>query len=615
MQLYRGSAATFAKDIAAGTLGQQLIQAFANRLLHRPSSSEVGSWLGSLPAVAKELLSAGLEHIEVLLEYSLPLTSKRVDVLLLGTHPATGTVSAIVWENKQWTYGEIEDVDGCIVKVGKRLLLHPQQQVHQYVEYLNDFNQQAHEGHLEVYGLAFLHNATRGELARFQSAALAYLARYPMFSGDDSGALRAFLTERICGKEAGRAADEFLNARIRPAKQLLDHLQQQIEGHDAFTLLDQQMVAYEVVRKAVDESRKSDLKKVVIVKGGPGSGKSVIATSVLGYLAKRGYNVSHATGSRSFTTTLRNRVGPRAANLFRYFNNFAQAEPNDLDVLIADEAHRVRETSNSRYTARSNRSNVAQVEELIRAARVPLFLLDEQQVVRPGEIGTVAVIRDAAIRNRAEVIEIDLDSHFRCGGSEAYLVWVQRLLGLAPGGPIVWTEDGKFQIRLCSSPQELENWTNLKHQEGYSARLAAGFCWPWSDPQDGRLVEDVVVGDWKRPWNLKPEKRIKGVPSASLWASDPRGVDQVGCIYTAQGFEYDYSGVILGPDLVSRSGTWVTDRTASHDTIVKQADNFDELIRHTYRVLLTRGLRGCAVYSTDEETSRFLATLGLAGQN
>ena len=611
MHLYRGTATVLANDIAAETLVPQLRQRFAERMLYAPTESEVTSWARSLPAVSRELLAAGLNDVEVLIEYFLPLTSKRADVVIVGSHPSTKAISAVVWENKQWTSGDIADVEDRVVSIAGRLTLHPQQQVHQYVEYITDFNHLAHDGSLVVSGLAFLHNATSGEVAPLRATSLADLSKYPMFSGDEVGSLRQFLQEHVSAAGAAQAADDFVAARTRPSKQLLNHVRDQIQGHDAFTLLDEQLVAYDVVRRAVDESRRSNEKKVVIVKGGPGTGKSVIATAVIGDLAKRGYNVSHATGSRSFTTTLKTKVGSRAGNLFRYFNSFMAADPNDLDVLVADEAHRIRETSNNRFTKRALRSDLRQVDELIRSARVPMFLLDEQQTVRPGEVGTVDVIRDAARRHAADVIEIDLNAQFRLGGSEAYFHWVQSLLGLAGDGPIPWEGDERFELYVADSPMDMEAWLRRSNSEGYTARLTAGFCWPWSDPIDGRLVDDVVIGDWRRPWNLKPEKRVAGIPSSSLWASDPAGIDQVGCIYTAQGFEYDYGGVVIGQDMVWRSDGWITDSSKSADSVVKRGDNFDELVRHTYRVLLTRGLQGCLMYSVDRETRDFLRGLGL----
>ena len=615
MQLYRGNGHTFAADLEAGNLEDQLVSAFQGQIYKLPSPPEVRSWHNSLPAVATQLRAADLMGIELLLEYTLPLTSRRIDVLLIGRHPATGQISVVVWENKQWTVGEIESVEDRIVSVTGRLLLHPQQQVHQYVEYLSDFNQLVANGSLVVNGLTYLHNATEADIGGLRSAALADVAKYPMFSADREGELRAHLKGCLSDEGASNAADEFLMAPIRPSKKLLDHVSEQMQGNDAFTLLDEQLVAYEIVRSAVNESRRSNTKKVIIVKGGPGSGKSVIATNVLGDLSKKGYNVSYACGSRSFTTTLQDRVGSKAGNLFRYTHHFAQVEPNDLDVLITDEAHRIRESSNTRFTPKNRRSGTPQVDELVRAARVPLFLLDEHQVVRPDEIGTIDAIMSSARRNGAEVINIDLDDHFRCGGSEAYLRWVEHLLGLEGHGSLEWDRDDSFELLLADTPAEAEEWLRKKHLEKWTARLTAGFCWPWSEPVNGSLVNDVVIGNWRRPWNLRPNlksgKRVSGIPSASLWASDPAGFNQVGCIYSAQGFEYDYAGVIIGPDLVWSPEGWRTDPSKSCDSVIKRAPNFDSLVKHVYRVLLTRGLRGCVLTSVDADTSAMLATSGI----
>jgi hypothetical protein len=255
------------------------------------------------------------------------------------------------------------------------------------------------------------------------------------------------------------------------------------------------------------------------------------------------------------------------------------------------------------------------VEELIDAARVPVFLLDEFQVVRPGEQGTVEDIEKHAANQGVHVEKVDLDAQFRCGGSEEYVMWVKRLLGLLPGGPIEWTGDPHFEVEVADSPWELEAYLSTKLEGGYSARIAAGYCWPWSDPRkDGSLVPDVQIGDWSRPWNLKGERSVGGAPAAALWATDPAGFGQVGCVYTAQGFEYDYAGVILGPDLVWRDDRWVAVREANRDpdfrNRAKVSDlDFDRLVRNVYKVLLTRGMRGVVLHSTDRTTQDHLRAL------
>jgi DUF2075 family protein len=341
----------------------------------------------------------------------------------------------------------------------------------------------------------------------------------------------------------------------------------------------------------------------------------VIALSLLGELNRRGYATMHATGSKAFTETLRRVAGARNTRvkaLFKFFNSFMTSEKNSLDVLIADEAHRMRETSANRFTTARNRTGRPQIAELLDVARVPVFLLDEHQVVRPGELGTAAIIRDAAMEVGLKVEEVELRGQFRSGGSVAYEEWVLRLLGLIDGGPQPWPGDDHFALHLAYSPQELESFLAAKEAEGYTARMTAGFCWPWSKPKKNEpLVDDVRIGNWERPWNNPEERRIGDVPARSLWATEPGGFGQVGCVYTAQGFEYDWNGVILGPDLVWRGDRFVSDVGASRDPAFrnKNTADFDRFVRNVYKVLLTRGMVGTFVYSTDPETQRLLETL------
>jgi DUF2075 family protein len=283
-----------------------------------------------------------------------------------------------------------------------------------------------------------------------------------------------------------------------------------------------------------------------------------------------------------------------------------------MDVLIVDEAHRIREVTSWPRMPRAKRSGIGQSDELVRAARVPVFLIDEHQGVRPNEIGTVARIEEACAANGAVVQRVDLDGQFRCGGSEAYVRWVESLLGLQPGGPQPWPGDEAFTLRLADCPLAMEAELCRENDQGNVARMTAGFCWPWSKPRpDGSLVDDIVIGSWRRPWNLKADKVVNGIPPAILWATEEAGFGQVGCVYTAQGFEYEYGGVIMGPDLVWRDGHWVADPSATRDPDIRKAGDFDRLVRNVYKVLLTRGLRGCVIYSVDPETQQMLAGLGI----
>lgn len=626
MVLDRRRADELLADAVAGRLHTMLAEQARLRREGGGGSAEVRSWQNSLPAFLSDVVDAGLGHLEVLLEHKLPHSTKRIDVVLCGTHPRTGDQSYLLVELKQWSKAEPLADDMVRIDHYTHPVLHPVEQIRRYCQYLVDSTPALEDRPGAVQGLAYLHNAHDADIWRIKQYKLDEFGQ--LYTLDSRAELitrmRTCLDPDPGSRERARqAADDFLNFWHAPTKPLLAMAEKEIRERDMFVLLDEQRVAFSTVRHAVERAQSSRQQTVVIVIGGPGSGKSVIALSLLGELARAGRKVVHATGSRAFTETMRKVVGSRqrrVQSLFKYFNNFTSSKPKELDAIICDEAHRLRETSVSRFSPKEIRDRARrQVQEIIDAAYVPVFLLDERQIVRPGEMGTPSEIRAAAEALNCAVETIYLAGQYRCGGSEFLDAWVARLLGLGHEEPIAWSrlvfrDDETFVVRSAGSPAELESWLLAQRERaGGTARVAAGFCWRWSDPVGDRehkvLVPDVKIGDWERPWNAKPEQRVPDAPPSHFWASDDRGFGQVGCIYTAQGFEYDWAGVIFGPDFVRRDGRWVAQPRHSHDPAVKRANEaqFHALIRNTYKVLLTRGMRGVCVYSTDPETQEFLA--------
>ncbi|MCT9080291.1 DUF2075 domain-containing protein [Streptomyces fulvoviolaceus] len=616
--LFRESAASVAARLLEGSLALHLTENFRHQHGRSPAQAEIRSWERSLPALVNALIEAGLDDVEVLVEYSLPLTSKRADAVLAGVHPTTGEPSYVVVELKQWSaaYPEEDEPLLCRIDAYAQPVLNPIEQVRGYCEYLLSFNGALERMPNSLAGVAFLHNATEFQIAGLRSVEENQYGR--MYTGEQRGAFLDFLRSRLAAKPGAQVADVLLDAKVRPSKQLMSVAAAEIRDREQFVLIAEQRVAYEKVMSAVRKAKRGNHKQVIVVTGGPGSGKSVIALSVLGELYRRGVPTLHATGSASFTKTMRRVAGAKkreVQQLFKYFNSFMDAEPNDLDVLICDEAHRLRKTSANRYTKAALRTGRPQVAELIDAARVPVFLLDQHQVVRPGEMGTRQEIERAAAAQGLDCTVVELDGQFRCGGSDSYEKWVIDLLGLDGSTPSQWEPDGKLQLLTAETPQELEDFLVARREEDYGARISAGYCWKWTTkitPDMMTLPADVVIGQWSRPWNVYGERSVLGAPPAPLWATDPAGFGQVGCVYTAQGFEYDWSGVIIGPDLVWRTDHWVVDRSASKDPSFTKAtpdDDIDRLIRNTYKVLLTRGMVGTILYSTDAETREKLRSL------
>ncbi|MFD0559871.1 DNA/RNA helicase domain-containing protein [Stackebrandtia endophytica] len=586
-----------------------------------PSDSEVRSWMRSFPALARDLVDAGRGHVEMQFEYEMPRNSKRADVLLSGVHPQTGADSHVVVELKQWGEAMVVDHSDTLVSVPHmpKPHLHPVVQARAYCEFLAAHKPLFSSTNTNLEGVAYLHNAADSAVS-----SLYYLPadRYGrLFTKDTRGALLSYLGSVFAPEDGARAADTLAKSPSRPTRKYMEFAAPVVKHRDHFVLLDEQRLAYELVMRAAEKSQAGDHKEIVIVTGGPGSGKSAIALQLLADMMEREWPVELATGSRSFTTTLRRFVGrgsKQVQALFTYFNSYLKADKNALSVLICDEAHRIREVSHNRFTKRHDITKRPQVDELIDAARVPVFLLDEHQVVKPGEIGTVAAIRAHAAAKGLEVSEVPLDGQFRCGGSKAYEDWVLRLLDLEPGGPVSWPGDDDFELVVVDSPEELESITRARHEEGSTARMAAGYCWEWSTPANGVLQADVKIGGWHRPWNVKGERKVGDAPPSPLWATDPAGFDQIGCVYTAQGFEYDWNGVILGPDIVVKDGRLTTVRSENKDPAFRfktiPDDLVDQHIRNIYKVLLTRGMKGTAIYAVDPDTRKFLMELATTGE-
>ncbi|WP_344891433.1 DNA/RNA helicase domain-containing protein, partial [Nonomuraea antimicrobica] len=378
------------------------------------------------------------------------------------------------------------------------------------------------------------------------------------------------------------------------------------------SLLDEQRETVDKVLALVEEGFTANSKQVFIVTGGPGTGKTVMALELLGMLNGLRSSAAHASGSAAFSATLRKHVTGRyggISDLFTYFNQHRHREPNHLNVLICDEAHRLRKTSNLRFDKFDQRSDIPQIHELIQAARVPVFLLDPHQVVRNDEIGSPEEIRQAALAlgiPGEHIHDIQLQRQFRHSHCPEYIDWLEDLLGYGPK-PRPWTYEGDFQILRADTPQQMEDYLRARVSLGHSARITAGYCWDWThEYRAGRLASDIRIDDWARPWNaFKGSKRYK-IPDRTLWATDPRGFEQIGCIYTAQSFDWDYAGVIMGYDY-----TWADDHWKSVNNKHRPTwgPNRHRLVRNIYRVLASRGRHGIVLYSTDRATRDLLAEL------
>jgi uncharacterized protein len=609
MRLYEGSVTDFNAEVIRSTLADKLADKFQNYYQKAVGKSEYRAWQQSSQYLKNSFEAATLSDNRLIIEYELPYSSRRIDVLLFGSDSAQKD-SIVLLELKQWSNDNVSDAsaEGNVnVDYGQfvKEVAHPSLQVEGYHFDLQDFLK-VFEDHNppRLSSAAYCHNYARLKEPRilFAPKFSATREKFPIFAKEDTVALGNYLREKLANGSGLEVFGRFTRSPVRPSKKLLEHTGEMINKQQVFTLIDDQIAAYNAIMHRVKTLARPIKKSVIIVKGGPGTGKSVIALEVMGQLLRRNKSVVHATGSAAFTNTLRKLVGTRAKGLFKFFNSFVNAEENAFDVLIADEAHRIRETS-SRGWPRPQRSDVPQVDELLKLARLCIFFIDEKQIVRPNEVGSIHLIKDAAEKfgiPASEIPEFELHTQFRCSGSDAYLQWLDHVMKIREAE--LPRFDERMEFRIFDDPGEMMEEVRARNREKKnSARIAAGFCWRWSKPRrDGSLVNDVQIGRFEMPWEKKD--------AFWKWATDDSGMEQVGTVYTAQGFEFDYIAVIFGNDLIydAKENTWKAVPTHSFDTQVTRGNpDLTEHLKSVYRVLLSRAHKGVYVHFMDPGTRQY----------
>ena len=485
-----------------------------------------------------------------------------------------------------------------------------------------------------AYCYNYKKNDTKNPSFLYDAKYATLLAQYPTYAQDQFDELTEKLTGLLKNGSGLSIFNKVIDSPIRPSKKLMNEVTKMVQEGDttAFSLVEDQIVARNIIRDKISKllkasSNDSIQKSVVIVKGGPGTGKTVIALHLLAELAKfsntgKVLNVQYATKSKPLLEGVRHLVNPRTRILFQNVTSYVPASVNEdgVDVLLIDEAHRIQKSANNQYTKAENRTNLPQIDTIIRSSKITVFFIDDKQAIRGVEIGSAKLIREAAKRWNAKVEECELTSQFRCNGSDNYMDWMEQVLYNKPVTSTFKAED--FDLRIFDSPQEMYNQLVLQDSKpNQTARIMAGFCWPWStNVVDGDLVKDVKIGDFAMPWETSDRvpyaHLVKKYPKWFEWAYKPMGIEQVGCIYTAQGFEFDYAGVIIGEDLKydKAAGKIITCKDACKDPVlrrnVREANmTFDDYVRNIYRVLMSRGMKGCFLYICDDNLRIYMKQL------
>ena len=618
MLVYEGIKSGFIDDVNLNRIVDKIYDRY-KQFFGKTSESQLNSWKNSMQYMRGVLDDNEIpDNAGVAIEFNIPTTSKRIDFILSG-RDNNRKDSVIIIELKQWeTCTAVEGKDGIVSTFtggGVREVAHPSYQALSYANLIKDFNETVQLDDIGLYPCAFLHNYDLRDTDPICSSQYQeYIKEAPMFGSNDFEKLRRFIKKYIVEGDDRELLYKIENGRIRPSKRLQDSLSKMLQGNKEFNMIDEQKVIYEdAIRMAIDTVSSND-KNVLVVQGGPGTGKSVLAINLLVELTKRNMTCFYVTKNAAPRAVFRDKLKGTFKmsyinNLFQGSGQFTEAEKNEVNVLVVDEAHRLNAKSGMFQNLGEN-----QIKEIINAANFSIFFIDEDQKVTLKDIGSVDEIKKYANELGAGIRIVELESQFRCNGSDGYLAWLDNVLEIRNTANYD-LDDFQYDFKVIDSPNELRKLIEEKNSINNKSRLVAGYCWNWiSEGKNNSEVHDIVIPEYnfEMSWNLG---------NSQTWAIDPMSVNEVGCIHTCQGLEFDYVGVIIGDDIRYEDGQIVTDykKRASTDQSLKGINKIaseygqdvankiaDRIIKNTYRTLMTRGMKGCYVYCVDKNLQNYL---------
>ena len=619
MLVYEGVKSSFIDDVDLDVITEKIYEKYKMHF-GRANASEINSWKNSMQHMRGVLSDRQIpDNAGIAVEFNIPLTSKRIDFIISG-RDATKRDSVVIVELKQW--------DKCLAVSGKdgivntfvgganRNVTHPSYQALSYANLIRDFNQTVQDDDINIVPCAFLHNYTLNNDDPICSDLYKeYIDQAPMFGHEDVVKLRNFIRKYVKTGDDKDVLYRIESGKLKPSKMLQDTLASMLQGNKEFTMIDDQKVIFEEAKSLALEANDTGTKKVLIVEGGPGTGKTVVAINLLVKIKKKGLTSLYVTKNSApravFENKLKGIYKQKYINhLFKGSGSFVNTLPDEINVLIVDEAHRLREKE-----MLSKGEN--QVKEIIKAAQFSVFFIDESQKVTAKDIGSIELIRKYAKDYNAELYLTHLTSQFRCNGSDGYLAWLDDVLDIRQTANFDFGDlDIEYTFEVLDNPNELFDLIKEKNSINNKSRLVAGYCWEWiKNGQSNPDVYDIEIPEFgfRKSWNLN---------NTSTWAIDENSINEIGCIHTCQGLEFDYVGVILGEDIRFENGQVITDFTkrASSDKSLdglkgpaKKNDpvalkEVDRIIRNTYKTLMTRGMKGCYIYCCDKALNEYFKT-------
>jgi hypothetical protein len=605
MIVYNANKKQFVLDVRTNVIATKILNLITQKGFCAGQDREFAAWQNSMQFMRNIVDDTEIDdEVQVAIEYNIPQTSKRVDFIIIGANKK-GEDNIVIVELKQWTKAEIvdDDMHFCVrtfVANNNRIVCHPSYQAYSYSRFIGNYSQVVHSNNINLVPCAYLHNY----LPAYKHALSAdiykeWYTSAPFFIMDEVQPFTDFVKKYVTQKSSkGDLLYLIDHGRIKPTKSLQDALATMVKGTPLFDLLDEQAVCFDMCVRTMLQCLKDRKKRTIIVQGGPGTGKSVLAVNLLMHFITCACNAAYVTKNsaprEAFLSILTGNSAMKRAEIKQLFRSpfgMSQVPANSYDCLIVDEAHRLVKQMFRDYMGDN------QVKECINASLLTIFMLDEDQAVTTKDIGTIQEISKWSKELKSNIImreETKLVSQFRCNGSDAYIQFIDNLLQRKSETVNIPFSELNYDFRIFDNASELREALREKNTNN-KARMVAGYCYDWNVKHGRGDIDIILPGGFQAKWNL-----------SDVWAINPKSFEEVGCIHTAQGLEFDYVGVLIGKDLKYANGRVITDKAAisrdDNSSGIRTANDEDarRLILNTYKTLLTRGQKGCFVYCEDE---------------
>lgn len=616
MIVFSGNVKSFIHKFECGVLIDEIEQVVYEKLNRRVGISELQSWNNSMSYMNNVLSKEVSQEAGVAIEFNIPNTSKRIDFLILG-EDENKKENVIVVELKQWSKVEYVNHKDALVQTylggSNREVAHPSYQANSYASLLSNFNETIYTDNIEVSSCVYMHNYSRHSNDPIDHPDYdAFTSLSKVYDRTQLKELRNFIASSTSKGDNNQLLSRIENGKIKPSKSLQDSLKNMLSGNQEFLLIDDQKVIFENILYFANYAKENNSKITLIIEGGPGTGKSVVAINALVQLLGNDLNGCYVSKNSTirnvYSTKLKGSYKKTAIDLlFKGSGQFTDTPVNNYDFIIVDEAHRLNEKSGMFQNMGEN-----QVKEIINSSLLSVFFIDENQQVTTKDIGSIEIINKFTIELNSRSIHYELSSQFRCSGSDGYLAWLDQVLDIKESANYDLMD---YDFKVIDSPVELYNIIKEKNKINNKSRLLAGYCWEWN--KKGRSNSDyydIIIQDFNASWNLG---------NTTTWAIDESSVSEVGCIHTSQGLEFDYVGIIIGNDLRFENNHIITDffERASTDTSIKGLKGLykkdpietkriaDRIIKNTYRTLMSRGMKGCYIYCVDPHLQAYFKHL------